>query len=226
MNTLLSRVTLACAAAAGLCSTALAAEVPLYDTGPSEDSSFLRFVNATPAPVDVVAAGSNAKTSLTGEKPATSYFPIKAKAGIKGSLQTGSTQAPVDVSVEPGEFATVFAVASGTNGLASRVVREQPDDFNATKVSLAFYSMDPGCASTSLQVAGRTTALFENVPVGELKRRLINPVTLSVQLLCAGKPVGDALPLGALQAGQRYSIFAVPGSNTTRMFIASDALAN
>lgn len=226
MNTLLSRMTLACACAALFSSSALAAEVPLYETGPSEDSSFLRFVNATPGAVEVVAAGSNAKTSLTVEKPATSYFPIKAKAGIKGNLLAGSAQAPVDVSVEPGEFATVFAVASGANALSSRVVREQPDDFNATKVSLAFYSMDPSCANTSLQVAGRTVGLFENVPVGELKRRLINPVTLSVQLLCAGKPVGEALALGALQAGQRYSIFAVPGSGTTRMFIASDALAN
>lgn len=226
MNTLLSRVTLTCVAAALFSASALAADVPLYETGPSEDSSFLRFVSATPNPVDVVATGSNAKTSLTADKPATSYFPIKARAGIKGNLLAGSAQAPVDVSVEPGEFATVFAVASGTSGLTARVVREQPDDFNATKVSLAFYSMDPSCASTSLQVAGRTVALFENVPVGELKRRLINPVTLSVQLLCAGKPVGDALPLGALQAGQRYSIFAVPGSGTTRIFIASDALAN
>lgn len=209
-----------------LSTQALAAEVPLYETGPSEDSSFLRFVNATQGSVDVVAAGSSARTTLNTEKPTTAYFPIKAKAGIKGTLQSGKAQAPVDVSVEPGEFATVFAVADSKDGLRSRVVREQPDDFNATKVSLAFYSMDAGCVDTTLQVAGRAVALFEKVPAGELKRRLINPLALSVQLLCAGKPVGEALALGELQAGQRYSVFAVPGAGGTRIFVASDALAN
>lgn len=210
---------------AAMAGAAHAAEIPLYETGPSEDSSFLRFVNASDSAVDVVAAGSNAKTTLNAARAATDYFPVKANAPIKGTLIGASTQAPVDVKVAPGEFATVFALAPGTDAIKPLVIREEPDDFNAAKVSLAFYSVDATCTQTTLQVAGRTVALFEQVPSGELKRRLINPVSLSVQLVCAGQPVGAPLALGELQAGARYSVFAVPGAQGTRLLFAADSLA-
>ena len=214
-------IALSCVATASF-----AADVPLYETGPSEDSSFLRFVNATPQTLDITAAGSKGKTTLPVDKPTTQYFPIKAKSGINGTLSGGGSQAPVNVTVEPGEFATVFALPSANNALTARVIREQPDDFNATKVSLAFYSVDDACKDASVQVAGRSVMLFEKLAAGEIKRRSINPITLSVQLLCSGTATGEPLPLGALQAGQRYSLFAVPGTGRTRIVLASDALAN
>jgi hypothetical protein len=54
---------------------------------------------------------------------------------------------------------------------------------------------------------------------------MINPVKISVQLLCGEQAVGAPLELGELTAGERYSVFAVPAAGATRIFIASDAVA-
>jgi hypothetical protein len=67
--------------------------------------------------------------------------------------------------------------------------------------------------------------LFEKLGVNALTRRMINPIKISVQLLCAAQPTGAPLELGELIAGERYSVFAVPTASTTRIFIASDAVA-
>jgi hypothetical protein len=67
--------------------------------------------------------------------------------------------------------------------------------------------------------------LFEKLGVNALTRRMINPVKISVQLLCGDQSVGTPLELGELTAGERYSVFAVPVADATRIFIASDAVA-
>ena len=41
-----------------------AADIPLYPTGPSADSSFVRFINGTDAALELTAAGSQAKVQL------------------------------------------------------------------------------------------------------------------------------------------------------------------
>ena len=203
-----------------------AAEIALYPTGPSEDSSFGRFVNGTDSPLDIVAAESKSKIRLDGSHPSTNYYPVKAKSKISGKFILGDLQSNIDLSVKPGEFATVIALATADGkGLKQTVIREEPDDFNALKTSLSLYNLDSACASAGLNASGRSVSLFKQVATGKMERRSINPVKISVDLLCGGKLVGTPLNLGDLQAGQRYSVFVMPSSKGSRMFIASDAVA-
>ncbi|UVJ44155.1 alginate O-acetyltransferase AlgF [Pseudomonas sp. LS1212] len=190
-----------------------AADIPLYPTGPSEDSAFLRFVNGADSALQLVADGSSARLELEGRNDVSDYLPVPAGKAIKGTLSRNGTDVPFELSVAPGEFATVVALADSANGIKQVVVREQPDDFNGLKASLAFFNTDPGCANATLRPAGRNADLFKDVAEGSLQRRSINPVSLSVELVCANAIVGTPLDLGELKAGERYSVLLLPGSH-------------
>lgn len=206
--------------------SAQAAEIPLYPTGPSEDAAFLRFVNAGDGALQLLADGSEARLQLDTATPVSNYLTVDSDKQIKGQFLYSSKAYPLELSVKPGEFATVVGIPTAENTLQTIVVSEVPDDFNGLKASLAFYSLDSNCAAASLLVAGRNVELFKAVANGSLERRSINPVKLSVQLRCAGAPVGQPLDLEQLQAGARYSIFLVPSGQGPRLFKALDTLAN
>ena len=201
------------------------AEIALYPTGPSEDSAFLRFVNAAPGTLQLVADGSKASLKLDAAAPVSAYLPVPAGKAIKGTLSRDDKTSALDLSVAPGEFATVFALQDG-KGIQQRVVREQPDDFNALKASLAFVNLDPACKGASLRPAGRTADLFKDAPEASVQRRSINPVRLSVQLVCANSTVGNPLDLGELKAGERYSVLLLPTANGPQLMAATDTLSN
>lgn len=204
---------------------AQAAEIPLYPTGPSEDAAFLRFVNAGEQALELTADGSGASLRLEGDKRASDYLTVPAGKQVKGSLSLNGQQQALDVSVAPGEFATVVGIPAA-QGLNLVTVREQPDDFNALKASLALYSLDATCANAGLQAAGRNVDIFKDVANGELQRRSINPLKLSVQLRCGGASVGAPVDLGELAAGQRYTLFLLPSAQGPRLLQAEDTLAN
>lgn len=212
---------------AGLLSLGLAqaAEIPLYPTGPSEDAAFLRFVNAGDTALELKADGSGASLRLEGDKHASDYLTVPAGKPVKGSLSLGGQTQALDVSVAPGEFATVVGIPAA-QGLNLVTMREQPDDFNALKASLAFYSMDASCTDAGLQAAGRNVDIFKGVANGSLQRRSINPLKLSVQLRCGGVSVGAPVDLGELAAGQRYTLFLLPSAQGPRLLQAVDTLAN
>ncbi|OWS71264.1 hypothetical protein CBI30_07405 [Polynucleobacter aenigmaticus] len=211
--------------ASSFCYTAYAADIALYPTGPSQDSAFVRFINGMDENLSVMAGETKAKIALSVNEPASKYYPVGSKAKITGEFSNGKVSSPISLTVKPSEFATVVALANGSN-LKQVIVKEQPDDFNALKSSLALYNLSSaGCASAGLLVVDRAVSLFEKVKDGTLQRRLINPVSLSVQLTCSSKPVGKVLDLGLLQAGQRYSVFAVPASDSPRIFFAVDTIA-
>lgn len=203
-----------------------AAEIPLYPTGPSEDSAFLRFFNAGEGDLELTAAGSDTRLSVDDQARVSDFLTVPAGKPVKGSLAQRGKQQALDVSVEPGEFATVVGIPDAALGLRLAVVREQPDDFNALKASLAFYSLDPSCADAGLQVAGRAVDIFKDVADGSLQRRSINPLKLSVQLRCGGASMGEPLDLGELAAGQRYTLFLTPSAQGPRLTMATDTLSN
>ncbi len=210
----------------GVVLSAQAAEIPLYPTGPSEDAAFLRFVNAGDGSLELVADGSKARLQLDAAAPVSNYLTVGSDKPIKGQFLRNGNAYPLQLSVKPGEFATVVGIPTADNGLQTLVVSEEPDDFNALKASLAFYSLDSSCVAASLLVVGRNVELFKAVATGSLARRSINPVKLAVQLRCADAPVGQPLDLEQLQAGARYSIFLVPSAQGPRLFKALDTLAN
>jgi len=204
---------------------AQAAEIPLYDTGPSQDAAFVRFVNARSSAMEVKAGGGSQQgTTLQPDHPASPFYAVRGNASVKGSFKNASLQSDIALRVKPGEFATVVAMP-GSAAIQQTVLRESPDDFNALKVSLALYNLDAQCAGAGLNVLGRNAALFENVASGTLQRRALNPVSISVQLLCKGHVTPAKLALGALQAGHRYSVFVMPDGVGSKLMIASDAVA-
>lgn len=206
--------------------SAHSADIPLYSTGPEKDSAFLRFANGTDNELKLVAEGSKASMVLAGDKLVSDYLPVSGgSAPIKGVLSQGSNTADLAVTVAPGEFATVVVVADAKVGIRQVVIHEQPDDFNALKASLAFINADATCADASLEAVAQKAELFKKVAEGSVQRRMINPVELSVQLKCAGAPVGQPLSF-TLKAGERYSVLAVPSDTGSKLLFASDALAN
>ncbi|ARP79408.1 hypothetical protein CAL12_00265 [Bordetella genomosp. 8] len=209
-----------------------AAETQLYETGPSDDASFLRFVNGTGAPVTVVPENRQARIVLDNAKPATDFLPVKARTAIAGTVEQAAARAAVSVRVDAGAFATVVVLADAAGGLKTVTIAEKPDDFNGLKASLAFYNLDPSCTQASLMAAGRNVAIAQDVAPGSLKRRDINAVALAVQGACGGQAAGAPLDLGQLQAGKRYSVLLVPGnaggataSAGPRLIRADDTLA-
>lgn len=219
LSTLLAALPLALVAGAA------SAEVALYPSGPDEDSAFLRFVNVAPGALKMEAAGSKASLALDDRQRVSAYLPVPANKPIKGTLSRGDARATLDLSVAPGEFATVFALDDGGK-IQQRVVREQPDDFNALKASLAFISLDPACQAPGLRPAGRNADLFKDSTDGSVQRRSINPVKLSVQLVCANANVGNPLDLGELKAGERYSVMLLPGAEGPHLLNTTDTLSN
>lgn len=213
------------ALASALSAGAVQAEIALYPTGPSEDSAFLRFVNATPGALQLVAAGSSASLELKGEQQVSAYLSVPAGKAIKGTLKQDKASAALDLNVAPGEFATLVALPDA-GGIRQVVVREQPDDFNDLKASLAFINVDAACTGATLRPAGRNADLFKDTAEGSLQRRSINPVKLSVQLVCANANVGAPLDLGELKAGERYSVLVLPGANGPHLLPAHDTLSH
>lgn len=213
------------AALSCLGASAQAAEIPLYATGPSQDAAFVRFVNAQTGVLEVSSAGSAARTKLEPTQPASPFYAVNANARVKGRFHAGSQQGDISLTVKPGEFASVVALP-GNGTIKQVILREQPDDFNALKVSLALYNIDPQCSTAGLKVLGRSAALFDSVASGSLQRRALNPVSISVQLVCKGVIAPATLALGALQAGQRYSVFVLPEGSNSRLVITSDNLAH
>lgn len=207
-------------------STLVSAQIALYPSGPAEDSAFIRFINATPAALDVSAEQGQAPLRLEPDKPVSPFIAVQASNPVKGSLLGGGEKLALQLKVEPGEFASVFVLADGANGLKQVVVHDVPDDFNGLKASLGFFNLDGSCREASLRPAGRTADLFKSVAQGSLQRRSINPVNLSVQLVCANANAGAPLDLGELKAGERYSVLVLPGVMGPQLLFATDALSH
>jgi len=201
-----------------------AAEVELYPTGPAEDAAFLRFVDGGGAGLRVTASGSGATLGLDAGTRSTPYMTVAGGSGIEGEVALGGQSRKVAVQAMPGEFVTVLGLEV-EGGLRVETVHDQADDFTAVRASVAFYNLNASCQDAAVQVAGRQAFLFEHAVAGVWARRQINPVPLSVQLLCGGQPAGQALDLGTLEAGGRYSLFLVPGDPEKGFFHVKDSVA-
>ncbi|UXL40258.1 alginate O-acetyltransferase AlgF [Pseudomonas fragi] len=207
------------------CSALASAQVALYPSGPDQDAAFIRFVNATTEPLDVIGQAGQPPLRLETATPASLLFAVDSTKPLKGFLVSGTQKLELDLQVQPGEFATIVVVPQGT-GIEQVAVRETPDDFNGLKASLAFVNVDKSCSDASLRPAGRSADLFKAVAVGSLQRRSINPVNLSVQLVCANANVGAPLELGDLKAGERYSLLLVPSATGPRLLSATDTVSH
>ena len=201
-----------------------ATEMALYPTGPSQDSAFVRFVNGSESPLEIVASGSKSKILLNEKKPSSNFFPIAANKEIKGQFVGETLKSDVALTVKPGEFVSAVAVLKD-NKLKPIIIRETPDDFNSLKASVALYNLAGAqCNVASLVIVGKGVNLVEKVQQNQIARRSINPLNISVELACDSKNTGINLNLGNLQAGKRYTLFALPGSKSAHLKFTEDTL--
>jgi alginate O-acetyltransferase complex protein AlgF len=207
------------------CCHAVAADIPLYPTGPAEDAAFIRFVNGTAETVQVMAQNGQPPMKLDAAKPVSLFFPVTARKTIAGTLSSGAKQQALQMQVKPGEFATVVVLPDG-KGIKQVTVHDIPDDFNGLKASLGFFNMDASCSNAALRPTGRSVDLFKNVAQGSLQRRSVNPVKLVIQLVCANVNVGPAQDFGELKAGERYSLLLLPSVTGPRLLMATDNLSH
>ncbi len=70
-----------------------AAQIQLYETGPAEDASFVRFVNGGGEPMDVGAKGSQARIKLDAAHPASDFMPVKAGARCRACCRARARRA-------------------------------------------------------------------------------------------------------------------------------------
>jgi alginate O-acetyltransferase complex protein AlgF len=201
-----------------------AADIPLYPTGPSQDSTFVRFINATNSNLSVSAGGSRSKIKLDTTQPASQYYPVTSKSKVLGEFANEFESSSISVNSKSGEFTSIAALNNGKH-LKQLIIKETPSDFNSLKSSIALYNLnEKNCQSAGLNIVGKDIALFSQIKFGSFERRSINPVAISVQLTCDGKATGKNLDLGTLQAGQRYSIFVFAGDIDPRVIAATDSI--
>ncbi|MDD2809229.1 alginate O-acetyltransferase AlgF [Rhodoferax sp.] len=198
------------------------AETQLYETGPSADSSFVRFLNGNAEPVTITNGAAQLVLGRGAEARVSKFLPVKGGASLSAHAQLGSQKLPLQVVAQPSEFVTM-AVFGKDASARTVLLREKPDDFNAMRASVALLNLDEKCTSASLLASPKNTLILDAVAPTQVKRRLVNPVKLSVQVNCNGKPVGAVLDMAQLQAGERYSVFVLPGKAAAQTFFVMDS---
>lgn len=191
-----------------LASGAAQAQPRLYETGPAEDASFVRFVSLLPDTLEVGAAGDG-HLRLTPADASTRWQAVRANTPLTARLGHGDHHEEITLTVQPSEFVTVVGLEDGESWSVG-IGRESPEDFSAFRVSLGLLNLDPACAPAGLRLADGEIDIVTEVDHGQIRRRQINPVALDVQLTCDGQPTGEAVALGNLRAGDRWTILAHP----------------
>ncbi|MFZ6689490.1 cell division protein FtsQ [Undibacterium sp. SXout11W] len=207
---------------ATMCSMAAYADNPLYETGPGQDSSFVRFLNASGDKATVVNGSAKVNLDAKTEGRVSRFYPVKAGEKLTATVQVGAVKTSVEVTAKPGEFVTVAIVNKGA-ALESMLVRETPTDFNAMRASISLMNVDASCAAAGLTGGAKNAMIFEAVKPATTTRRLVNPVSLTVQANCGGEAAGAAVDMSQLQAGERYSVIVIPAKKGRQAFFVRDS---
>jgi len=198
------------------------ADNPLYETGPGQDSSFVRFLNASSDKALIVNGAAKVSLDIKNESRVSRFYPVKAGEKLKASVQVGAAKTNVEVVAKPGEFITVTILNKGT-ALESVLVRETPADFNAMRSSISLMNVDSSCAAASLTGGAKSAMIFEGVKPSTTQRRLVNPVALTVQANCGNEAAGAPVDMSQLQAGERYSVIVMPAKKGRQTFFVRDS---
>ncbi|MBC3861804.1 alginate O-acetyltransferase AlgF [Undibacterium jejuense] len=207
---------------ATMCSMAAYADNPLYETGPGQDSSFVRFLNASGDKAMVVNGSAKVNLDAKTEGRVSRFYPVKAGEKLTATVQVGAVKTSVEVTAKPGEFVTVAIVNKGA-ALESMLVRETPTDFNAMRASISLMNVDASCAAAGLTGGAKNAMIFEAVKPATTTRRLVNPVSLTVQANCGGEAAGAMVDMSQLQAGERYSVIVIPAKKGRQAFFVRDS---
>ena len=118
----MKKLILTCLAAAS--SLVAYADNPLYETGPGQDSSFVRFLNASNDKVTIVNGSAKVNLDVKNEGRVSRFYPVKAGDKLTATVQVGNAKTAVEVVAKPGEFVTVAILNKGAS-VASWYARHQ-----------------------------------------------------------------------------------------------------
>lgn len=208
-----------------LSSVSAYAETELYETGPGEESSYIRFLNGTERDISIISSNGSAKIELSAktEGRVSRFFTAKAGSKVSATVQAGGRKVPVDVVGKPWEYITIAVLPNGAAQIATDLVKETPGDFNAMRASLALFNLDAKCSGAAMKGGAQGATILSDVKPSTVQRRLVNPVKLKATVACAGQSAEAVVDMAQLQAGERYSIFLLPSKNTRQAFFARDA---
>ena len=194
-----------------------------YETGPSEESAYVRFVNLTDGAIEIASSKGAAKVALNAVSGGrvSHFFTIKAGVKLTADIQGKGHKAQITVQGKPWEYITVAIQAAGATQLKTTVIKETPDDFNAMRASVALFNLDASCMKAAMHGGAKDASILEGVQPFTVQRRLINPVKLSTTLICEGPAI--AVDLAQLQAGGRYSVFLLADKKDKQAFFVLDA---
>jgi hypothetical protein len=198
------------------------AEPQLYETGPAEESSYVRFVNATDKDISVLSSTGSAKIALStkNEGRVSRFYPVKAGTKLSATLVRGDKKDPVEVTGKPWEYITIAVLPGSGAQVETKLIRETPTDFNAMKSSVALFNLDAKCPDAVLQGGAKAATILDKVQPFSVARRLVNPVKLSGAVACGAAT--SNVDLSQLQAGERYSVFLLNVKNSRQVFFSRD----
>lgn len=188
----------------------------LYAARPPAGSSFVRVVNAEPAPLAVrVATGP--LQQLGPQAPAGSYAIVRG--GEEFTVHVGGAQA-ARLRVPPDSFHTLVLRRSAA-GVALRPVDDTTGTEDALKAELRFYNLARGCPQAQLLLAPAGTPIFSAVAAESSAARSVNPVRASVTGQC-GAAAAPTQALPTLQPGDHVSLFLLGDAGALRLVIQAN----
>lgn len=197
------------------------AEPQLYETGPSEESSYVRFVNVTEGDVAIAAAkGKEKMLSAQADGRVSRFFKIKTGAKLSATIKSTSGSAAVEVVGKPWEFITVAVIQQDAKHLKIMQIKETPTEFSGSRASLALLNLDEKCSSAVLPAHDKDAAITYEVKPFSLQRHLINSDKQPAVIKCKDDAV--AVDLSHLEPGERYSAFMFSLKSVRQTFIVRD----
>lgn len=198
------------------------AEPELYETGPSEESAYIRFVNATEQSIALTSAnGAKIVLPTQSDKRVSRFYRVKAGSKLSSTIHQGNHKTAVNVSGKAWEYITIAVISDGSD-IKTELVRETPEDFSAMRASLALFNLDPRCNNATMRGGPKNVSIFDGLAPFAVQRRLINPVKLTANISCDGKPANTQIDIPQMQAGERYSVFLF-APKARAAFIATDS---
>jgi len=199
-----------------------ASEPQLYPTGPSEDSSYLRFVNTLAGNLEI-KQGKSIRVDLTAKNGGTAWQAVKANSPLPATLSFGGRVQEVVAQVKPSQFVTYAAVQDPKDGWRMVEVIDKSPDFSSLKAALALVNLMPDCPAASARLSGKNVVIVDQVGYAGVVRRMVNPVSLTVDVLCGEHQVGESVNLN-LRPGERWSLIAYPAERGTGVTTLLDKL--
>ena len=195
----------------------------LYGAQPPPGSAFIRFVNATGAPVEVRPSFLDGTTLGTAGPSRVSAYGVVAKVAnlaLPLSVSAEGHTVQASLKVAPDSFNTVL-VREGSAGQLSATVVTDAAEFNQARARLSFYNATQDCAAAAVALAPAGTAVFSDVTPGAVKTRSVNPVKAMISARCTGQAAEDVM-LDNMEVGGSYSIWLMLPAGKPVTFITRD----